>query len=188
MDSLSELSDDELLARHRQRDIVALGELLKRYMPLIYKSAARYQEIIDFDDLVQEGCIGFLDAVRSFRPETLTMFIAFASVCVKNRIRKAVEKGTSKKAGILRNSVPLEEAADSTDHLTPEKIFQDKEDLAAEMEGVYTALSPLERKILFFSLNGYEYKAIASALDIPLKSVDNALQRVRRKLKNLRLS
>ena len=98
---------------------------------------------------------------------------------------KAVEKNSSKKAGILNNSIPLEDAEERSDEQTPEQIFIDKERLEAVLADVNNVLSPLERKILFSHLGGCDYQTIADSLHISLKSVDNALQRVRRKLKSI---
>lgn len=179
------LPDETLVEQYRQRDSQALAELMGRYLPLIHKFAIQYQDVLDFDDLVQEGCIGLLDAVRSFHLDSHTLFSSYAMVCVRNRIRKAVEKSMSGKARVLTESLPLDDAAVRPDHLTPEKICIDRETLESVLEAVNTRLSPLERQILLASLSGQDYHTIAEALNISPKSVDNALQRVRRKLKSI---
>ncbi|MGI5893316.1 MAG: sigma-70 family RNA polymerase sigma factor [Candidatus Merdivicinus sp.] len=185
MNAWSQKSDVELVELYRQRNSEALAELMGRYLPGIHKNAMQYQDVLDFDDLVQEGCIGLLDAVRSFHRDNHTQFSTYAMVCIRNRMRKAVEKCRSNKARLLTESLPLDDAAIRPDSLTPEKICMDKETLAAVMEAVHTELSLLERQILFASLSGENYQTIADCLNISPKSVDNALQRVRRKLKSI---
>lgn len=98
---------------------------------------------------------------------------------------KAVEKASSQKAGALIGSVSLDELPERADDLTPENIFIGKESLDAVMDDVKKVLSPLERRILFSYLGGLDYGTIAKNLKISQKSVDNALQRVRRKLKSI---
>ena len=178
-------ADETILALYREGDGEAAAILLSRYIPLINRYAYQFRGVLDPDDLIQEGSIGFLDAVRNYAPGSDIKFSSYASVCIKNRMLKAVEKSSSKKAGILNNSIPLEEAAENSDGQTPEKIFIDKESLAAVLADVNNVLSPLERKILFSHLGGCDYQTIADSLHISLKSVDNALQRVRRKLKSI---
>ncbi len=177
--------EQALLALYQGGDGDAAAVLLSRYIPLIHRYAHQFQGVLDSDDLIQEGCIGFLDAIRSFDPDSGVKFSSYASVCIKNRMLKAVEKSSSKKAGILNNSIPLEEAEERSDGLTPEKIFIEKESLEAVLEDVNNVLSPLERKILFSHLGGCDYQMIADSLHISRKAVDNALQRVRRKLKSI---
>ena len=96
-----------------------------------------------------------------------------------------MEKATSQKAAALRNHVPLEDAEVVSDDSSPEQIFLNREALEAVMNGIQTLLTPMERKVLFAALEGMDYQTIAKSLNISPKSVDNALQRVRRKLKTI---
>ena len=186
MKDAPKLSDEVLVERYRARSSEALAELMGRYLPLIHKIALQYQDVLDFDDLVQEGCIGLLDAVRSFHLDTSSSFSPYAMVCVRNRMRKAVEKSRTGKSRLLTESLPLDDSAEiQSGTLTPEQICIDRETLAAVMKAVDTALSPFERKVLFASLSGQDYRTIAASLNISPKSVDNALQRVRRKLRSV---
>ena len=178
-------SDQALLALYRAGDGDAAAVLLSRYIPLINRYAYQFRSVLDPDDLIQEGSIGFLDAVRTYDLASAAQFSSYASVCIRNRMLKAVEKNSSKKAGILNNSISLDEIGESSDGLTPEKIFIEKESFAAVLGDVNNVLSPLERKVLFSHLGGCDRNTIAESLHISLKSVDNALQRVRRKLKSI---
>ncbi|HIV19371.1 MAG TPA: sigma-70 family RNA polymerase sigma factor [Candidatus Merdivicinus intestinigallinarum] len=185
MAAVPQLTDEELAEQYQKRNSAALAELMSRYLPLIQKYAVQYQNVFDFDDLVQEGCIGLFDAVRSFHRDNHTKFSTYALVCIRNRVQKAVEKATSQKAAAFRNHVPLEDAGEVSDHSSPEQIFLNREALEAVMNGIQTLLTPMERKVLFAALDGMDYQTIAKSLNISPKSVDNALQRVRRKLKTI---
>lgn len=178
------LSDAQLV-RLCAGDKDAVAVLISRYIPLINKYAFQFCKILDFDDLVQEGSLGLLDAISSFRPDKDVKFSTYAAVCIRNKMLKAVEKASSQKSGALIGSVSLDELPERADDLTPENIFIGKESLDAVMDDVKKVLSPLERRILFAYLGGLDYKAIAHNLKISQKSVDNALQRVRRKLKSI---
>lgn len=178
------LSDGELVQRCAG-DTDAVAVLISRYIPLINKYAFQFSKVLDFDDLVQEGSLGLLDAISSFRPDKDVKFSTYAAVCVRNKMLKAVEKASSQKSGGLRGNVSLSELPERADDLTPENIFIGKESLDAVMDDVKKVLSPLERRILFSHLGGMDYKTIAQNLKISQKSVDNALQRVRRKLKSI---
>ena len=186
MAAVPQVPDEELVEQYQKRNGDALAELMTRYLPLIQKYAVQYQHVFDYDDLVQEGCIGLLDAVRSFHRDNHTKFSTYALVCIRNRVQKAVEKATSKKAVPFQDRVSLEDAGVLPDHSSQEKIFLDREAMDAVMRAVQTNLSPMERKVLFALLDGRDYQTIAASLNISPKSVDNALQRVRRKLKSIR--
>lgn len=178
------LSDAQLVQLCAE-DKDAVAVLISRYIPLINKCAFQFCKILDFDDLVQEGSLGLLDAISSFKPDKDVKFSTYAAVCIRNKMLKAVEKASSQKSGALIGSVSLDELPERVDDLTPENIFIGKESLDAVMDDVKKVLSPLERRILFAHLGGLDYKAIAYNLKISQKSVDNALQRVRRKLKSI---
>ncbi len=185
MANTSQVSDEELVEQYQKRNSSVLAELMSRYLPLIQKYAVHYQYVFDYDDLVQEGCIGLLDAVRSFHRDNHTKFSTYALVCIRNRVQKAVEKVSSQKLAAFQNSVSLEDVEMMSDHPSPEQVFLDKEALEAVMHGIQTQLTSMERKVLFGLLEGLDYQTIAKTLNISPKSVDNALQRVRRKLKSI---
>ncbi|MBR6790511.1 MAG: sigma-70 family RNA polymerase sigma factor [Oscillospiraceae bacterium] len=181
------LTDEELVLRSRQQDREAEAVLISRYISLIDRIAYRHCGILDFDDLVQEGCIGLLDAVASFDPARNASFRTYAQVCIRNRVYKALEKTQSDKARLLLESVSLDEISESafSDELTPEQFFLSQERMQNWLGEIDRLLSPMERKIFFAHLGGFDYQTIADTLHISVKSVDNALQRVRRKLKTI---
>lgn len=177
--------DDLSLVRlsSENRDAVAL--LISRYIPLINKLAFQFVNVLDFDDLVQEGSLGLLDAISHFDPEKDVKFSSYANVCIRNKMLKAVEKATSLKAGQGVKNIPLDLLKDESTSLTPESILIGKENLFSVLNDVKTALSPMEREVLFLHLSGMDYASIAKQLGVKEKSVDNALQRVRKKLRTL---
>lgn len=182
---LQDMADAKLARLFQSGNGEAAAVLISRYIRLINKFAFSYSGILDFDDLAQEGCIGLLDAANSYDPGRSPSFAGYASACIRNRILKAIEKNSSQKAGALNHSVSLDELPERPDELTPEKIFIHKESLETVLSEVNRLLSPMERKILYFHLGGFDYQTIADTLHISSKSVDNALQRVRRKLKSI---
>ena len=182
---LADLPDESLALLAQQKNAEASALLVSRYLRLINRYAFQYRNGLDFDDLAQEGCIGLLDAIKGFSPERNSAFGAFASVCIRNRISKYFESQNSKKNLVLSESCSLDDISERADGLTPEQIVIGKESFQAVISDINAVLSALEKKVLFFHLGGMDYKAIAEALDISEKSVDNALQRVRKKLKSI---
>lgn len=181
---LKNLTDNELVSlSFSEKEASAI--LISRYIPLINKFAIQFGKVLDFDDMVQEGSMGLLDAISNFNPDRDIKFSSYASVCIRNKMLKAVEKQTSQKHGNGQKNLPLDELSGKSNGMTPESIFIGKESLEAVIEDVKRVLSPLEREILFSHLGGIDYRSIAKNLGISQKSVDNALQRVRRKLKSI---
>jgi len=181
------LTDEELVLCSRQQDREAEAVLISRYISLIDRIAYRHCGILDFDDLVQEGCIGLLDAIASFDPAKGASFRTYAQTCIRNRVYKALERTQSDKARLFLESVSLDEISESesSDEPTPEQAFLAQERVEGWLGEIDRLLSPMERKIFFAHLGGFDYQTIADTLHISVKSVDNALQRVRRKLKTI---
>lgn len=155
-------------------------ELIKRYTQLV-RASARPMFLAggDHEDLVQEGMIGLLDAIRSYNPESETPFAAFAALCVRRRMISAVRSASAKKHAPLNESVPLQ---------TPSAVCTDPETELISREGfqrftgaLQSRLSPAERAVLALYLDGYSYGEISRRVGKPVKSVDNAVQRIRRK-------
>ncbi|MCI8601453.1 MAG: sigma-70 family RNA polymerase sigma factor [Oscillospiraceae bacterium] len=179
--------DEALVLQCRQRTREAEAVLIARYIPLINRIVYRHCGILDFDDLTQEGCIGLLDAIANFDFEKGASFRTYAQVCIQNRVYKALEKSRTDKARMLSESISLDEISETalSDDPTPEQAFLAQERLQAVLQSIDRALSPMERRIFFAHLGGFDYQTIADHFRIPLKSVDNALQRVRKKLKTI---
>ncbi|MCD6362902.1 MAG: sigma-70 family RNA polymerase sigma factor [Synergistetes bacterium] len=171
--------EGELLKRAKEGDEEAWGELVRKYAPFIKLIARKYFiPDVDFEDIVQEGMIGFLKAVRSFDPSKLTGFKTFMEMCVERQIISALRRATRRK------DLPLESKVSLDIELGSEGLDIDESLSKREaLHGFYISLSDLERSILREYLEGKSYFEIAQAIGCSLKTVDNALQRIKRKLR-----
>lgn len=181
------LDDNRLVEISRCRKDPALGKravsaLISRYLLLVRKRAYVYaRDYAEPEDLAQEGLLSFLNAVNSFDPERGAKFSSFADVCVTNGIRSAAMKLKKNAGESLADD--LEENAE--DGSSPENIWFEKEKILGIYDEIESLLSKREWDIFRLYLGGLSYREIAVRLDIPLKSVDNAVFRVRKKLRIL---
>lgn len=167
----------------QETDELAL-KLANEYLPFIESIISAYKPNgFGKDDLCQEGLIGLFDAMRAFSPEKGS-FDAFAKRCIKNRIVSFVRGQLSLKNLPLSDFVPLENET-LTSSSTPETVVIEKEETQALKLKLSKLLSPKEKKVLFLYLEGNAIKEIAVQLKTGEKSVENALFRVRRKLKEI---
>ena len=177
------LSDDELIALSRDKDDRATETLMSRYKGLV-RSRARSMFILggDSEDLIQEGMLGLLKAVRDYSPDRGASFRTFAHICVRNSMISAVKTAAGKHHVPLNDSVPFETLLfDRNDQLAvsdPETRFINRE----RLDQFYSKLSSFEAKVLDLYLSGLSYLEISEQVNRSVKSVDNAVQRIRRKL------
>ena len=172
---------EELLARARSGDETANAAVIARMMPAIQKGASLYQAPgLDREDIVQEGLIGLLRAVRSYRPGMEPGFEAYARASILNAQRTARRKAGRKKNSPLNQSVPLDEEAEAPG---PEQLMMEREAFSDTLGRLNRELSSLERRVLRLRLEGCRVGAIARRLDITTKAAENALCRARRKIK-----
>lgn len=182
-------NDSRLAALVREGNSDAFLELTSRYMTLIRAKAAPFHStMLEADDLCQEGLLGLLDAVRSYREERGASFRTYAGTCITNRIIMAYRWAVGGKNLPLNDFVPLNEDGASyrgiaEENADPEKMLVDEENLRLLKQFISRDLSKMEHQVLMLYLGGYTYQEIANALHITSKAADNALQRVRRKLK-----
>ena len=179
---VNEYSDEALcqLTASGRRD--AEEVLVKRYLRMVRICARPYFLAGgDSDDLIQEGMIGLLKAIREFDPSHDVRFKTFAEVCIRNRIRSAVTNAARSKHAPLNDSVPFESPMLGSD-ASPEELYISREEEAERLNALAQKLSPLERKILTLFLHGLSYQEISEQVGRPAKSVDNAIQRIRRKV------
>lgn len=175
-DTFSVLSDEEL-AKLAADDRSALTALIVRYNPLISSKAYSMKtDETDADDLFQEGIMGLLDAVRTYREGKGASFKTYANVCVRNRMINSVSKNGQR--------VPLEDAEETggSDE-DPESIVVQMEHEKLLFERITGMLTAAEWNTLRLYLGGAAYSDIADRLGTSVKSVDNAMQRVRKKLR-----
>lgn len=181
-----DLRTDEALAVSARTSVEAEGTLLSRYLRLIRYYAGRFAPNGDVDDLVQEGLIALLQAIPQFDPEKQKRFSAFAQVCIVNRMRSFVrreQKAASPAEDLLK---VLEAQGEFVDPDTPESIFLEKENFQAARMQVMAMLSSREWEILQCVMEGASYAQAAEVLGTTPKSIDNAMQRIRRKMRAVR--
>ena len=195
-DELVNKTDEEVVELARQGDNDAQEYLIGKYKNFVRAKARSYFLIgADKEDIIQEGMIGLYKAIRDFRPDKLSSFRAFAELCITRQIITAIKTATRQKHIPLNSYISLnkpiyDEDSDRTllDVISgtrvtdPEELVisqEDFDDIEAKMGEI---LSSLEWNVLMYYLEGKSYQDIAVGLDRHVKSIDNALQRVKRKL------
>ena len=179
---MSEYSDEELCCLAASGDRDAEEVLVKRYLRMVRVCARPYFLAGgDSEDLIQEATFGLLKAIREFAPGHDAKFKTFAEVCIRNRIRSAVATASRSKHAPLNDSVPFDSPMLGTG-ASPEELYISREEEAERLTRLDQKLSPLERKILELFLHGLSYREISEQVGRPAKSVDNAIQRIRRKV------
>jgi RNA polymerase sporulation-specific sigma factor len=193
---MDEKIDEAIALKAKMGDIQAQEYLINKYKNFVKAKAKSYFLVgADKEDIYQEGMIGLYKAIRDFRPDKLSSFKAFAELCITRQIITAIKTATRQKHIPLNTYVSLnkpiyDEESDRTllDILSAVKISDPEElvisreevtNMESEIEG---ALSELELEVLNSYLQGKSYQEIACDLDRHSKSIDNALQRVKRKL------
>ena len=188
------LSDEELCGRAASGDRFAEEELAVRYQRLVRICARPYFLLGgDSEDLIQEGMLGLIKAIREFDPNGSASFKTFAEVCVRNRIISAIKAAARDKHTPLNHSVSIETplfdetsgyfSIDAVDHQAdPETLVISREEFQERRQAILSQLSGFEATVLGFYLDGLSCSEIAVQVGRSPKSVDNAVQRVRRKL------
>ena len=191
-----DMTDEQIVKLAQEADGMALEFLLNKYKNFVRSKARSYFLIgADHEDIVQEGMIGLYKAIRDFKEDKLSSFRAFAELCITRQIITAIKTATRQKHIPLNSYVSLnkpiyEEESDRTllDVITegwvtnPEDLLISKEDLSSVEGRIGEMLSGLEKQVLFYYLDGKSYQEISEDLGRHVKSIDNALQRVKRKL------
>lgn len=187
--SAGDRADEALVAQAQEGDLESLTQLVKRYMPFVRRRVAAFNpQEADRDDLIQEGLLGFLAAVKAYDPRRGASFKTFCFSCVQNKILAELEMRASQKQRPLRDWLPLEDLpeAASDPNSDPFSIVEAQEGRESLLEQASARLSPLEWNTLTLFLDGLSYQEIGRRLELSSKAVDNALQRVRRKLQDVR--
>jgi len=188
--------DEEVVDFAREGDDSALEYMMNKYKNFVRAKARSYFLIgADREDIIQEGMIGLYKAIRDFRLDKLSSFRAFAELCITRQIITAIKTATRQKHIPLNSYVSLnkpvyEEDSDRTlldiiscaKVVDPEEMIINREEYFDIEEKMREILSPLEWKVLMSYLEGKSYQEIAKDLKRHAKSIDNALQRVKRKL------
>lgn len=195
-DKFEEKIDEDIVLEAQDGNVRAQEYLISKYENFV-KSRARSYFLIgaDKEDIFQEGMIGLYKAIRDFKKDKITSFKSFAEICVTRQIITAIKTATRQKHIPLNTYISLnkpiyEEESDRTllDVLTglkvtdPEELFISQEQVEAIQNEIVKVLSDLEQEVLMSYLDGKSYQEIACDLDRQAKSIDNALQRIKRKL------
>ena len=193
---MSAPSDEQLLARIKEGDEEAERLLYERYKQLVRSRAHSYFLIgADHEDLVQEGMLGLYKAVCEYDADKAASFKSFAELCVTRQILSAIKSATRKKHSPLNNYVSLNRSETPDGELPlletvrapysvadPEDVLIGRENFERIVQYLDHVLSPMERRVLNLYLSGYSCPQIAAMMKKPPKAIDNAMQRVKRKL------
>ena len=192
----AEYTDEQIVEMSHNGDSAAEEFLLDKYKNFVRSKARSYFLVgADHEDIVQEGMIGLYKAIRDYRPDKLSSFRAFAELCITRQIITAIKTATRQKHIPLNNYVSLNKPLydEESDRTLLDVIIEgrtsDPEEMIINMENVGNirakineVLSGLEQEVLNAYLDGRSYQEIAESLGRHVKSIDNALQRVKRKL------
>jgi len=194
--SYQDMLDEDLVASAKSGDDYASEYIINKYRNFVRVKAKAYFLIgADREDIIQEGMIGLYKAIRDFRADKLSSFRAFAELCITRQIITALKTATRQKHIPLNSYISLnkpiyDEDSDRTllDVISsikvsdPEELVINQEASATMRERIRKNLSELECKVLTAYLEGKSYQEMANELNRHVKSIDNALQRVKRKL------
>ena len=190
------LNDEQILQHVKSGNNAALEYLINKYKGFVCSKAKTYFLVgADKDDIIQEGMIGLFKAIRDFKDDRLVSFKCFAEVCVTRQIITAVKTATRQKHMPLNSYISLnkpvfEEDGERTlietlDHeqiSDPEELFIGKEEMNRIEGKINEVLSPFELEVLYKYLQGISYQEIAKILNKDVKAIDNALQRIKKKV------
>ena len=201
MEKYDTLADEQLILEFRKGNSEIMDYLMVKYKTMVRKKArAMYLIGGENEDLIQEGMIGLIKAVRDFSPSQGASFASFAELCVSRQMYTAIEASKRKKHMPLNSYISLYEAGEGTDEEkkiplidtiepvvenTPETLYFGREMTEVFVEELKGNLSALENHVLYLHLMGTEYKTIAELLGNSPKAIDNALQRIRGKAEKL---
>ena len=201
MSKYDRMTDEQLLCDYKNGNQEIMDYLMVKYKSMVRKKArAMYLLGGENEDLIQEGMIGLIKAVRDFDVTQKTSFSSFAELCVSRQMYSAIEASNRKKHLPLNSYVslyedseqvgegrtlPLIDTIESSKENDPEVLYFGKEYTEAFAEQLKELLSPLENHVLYLHLMGTDYRTIAELLGKSPKSVDNALQRIKTKAQKI---
>lgn len=177
--------DEKLVIKIQSSDETAFESLVSKYLPAIKAKVQKYSMLADSEDLIQEGLLGLWSAAQTYNFNSNASFKTYAYKCIDNRINTGANKCKGKK------HIPTElliylDSDDSTqlkDKSTPEQRIIEHENYLTTINRIKNVLSVKEFKVLSYYLAGNSYKQIADFLGTNTKAIDNAIQRIRKKLK-----
>ncbi len=192
-------SIEEVVKAAQGGEVRAIEELIDRNMDIVYaKSRYFFIKGLDKDDVIQEGRVGLFKAIRDYKEDKEASFRGFAQLCIHRQLVSAIKKANRQKHMPLNNSTSLDKSIDkgeskrtynevvSDENHDLEKIFIYQEVLNLIMDKIEKNLTQLEYKVFVKYLDNKTYQEISDELNVNLKSVDNALQRARKKVEEIR--
>lgn len=177
----NKMTDDEVIKLINAGNYELFSIMINRYLPLTVKIAKNYLPENEIEDAVQEATLVLYSAIKNY-DSAKASFATFAEVCIKRSVIAQIRKSNSQK-NIPESLLTSIEEIEVSDHKNPENILIEKENYKTLADNIKLELSGLEYKVLQLFLIGESYSEIAEKLDIGEKSVDNALARIRKKLK-----
>ena len=189
MTQYDHISDEELIERLRAGETEISDYLMEKYKGLVRKKArALFLIGGDTDDLIQEGMIGLFKAVQDYQPDKEASFQTFARICIDIQVYSAIQSSRRQKHQPLNSYVSLSENGEETEFVDvqaedPETIIIDRENTENLQVQIKENLSVMENKVLECYLEGNDYNRIAQLLGKTPKSIDNALRRIRTKIR-----
>ena len=195
-----ELSDEEIIAKIKDGDEKALTYLLEKYKELVNMKVGKYYIVgAEKEDIVQEGMIGLYKAIKNFEPDKQASFKSFANMCIERQLITAIKSSNRQKHIPLNSYLSLNTSAyeneedtelidifDSNTTEDPLDTITKKEYYKTVEDTIDKSLSKFEKQVLEKYIQGESYIDIANKLDAPVKSIDNAIQRIRKKaIKNI---
>lgn len=200
-DEYKSKNDDEIIEMIKKGDNDALNYLMSKYKELVNMKVSKYFIVgAEKDDIIQEGMIGLFKAVKNYNSSIEGSFKTFANMCIERQLITAIKTSNRQKHIPLNTSVSLNTSYDGDeDHDLLDRfnagIAEDPLDTITKKEyykqvetSIDSALSKFEKQVLERYINGESYVQIAEKLDLPVKSIDNAIQRIRKKaIKNINI-
>lgn len=190
---MKNFTDEELIEKYKKGNSSCLDELISRYKGQVRAKSRSYFLIGgEQEDLVQEGMIGLFKAIRDYQPDKNSLFKTFAVLCVSRQLATALKLSTRNKHLPLNSYISFYQSLSDDDFevkdvleangYSPEQILIEKENADALTQNIKNKLSLLEKKVLYKYIQGLSYSVIAKELLISEKTIDNALQRIKKKL------
>lgn len=196
--NFKDLNDYELVS-YIMNNEEAIDFLFEKYKPLIYSVAKKILNEnenlgLDINDLIGEGMLGFSIALNNYNEHKDTLFFTYAKKCIESKIYTTIKAAKRQKHRILNSSLSFEAIEEEfeidldrvigDDTINPENIAIDNENVIELIENVKNEFTDLESQVFDLKKSGFDYKEIAEVLGIEPKSVSNALQRIKTKIKN----
>ena len=202
VDKFDEMTDEQIVLEVQKGDKQALSYLMNKYKELVNIKVSKYFMVgAERDDIVQEGLIGLFKAIKMFKKDKNNSFKSFANMCIERQLITAIKSSTRQKHMPLNSYLSLNASAYDNEeengmeliNMLDNKMVEDpletvmKKEYYEQIEtSIEKSLSTFEKQVLDGYVKGYSYVTIAKQLDSPVKSVDNAIQRIRKKaIKNM---